>query len=112
MESDSRDPDKPVVVRWAERKAVWPNSRTRRYLTRERFLPSAIIEAASAAGVPREGPLGSAWFAHFDDTRAVSHVDVRGPTYKASLPGGAKALFCLDASGSPRPRLVLAEAAI
>ena len=48
----------------------------------------------------------------FDDMGAVSHVDVRGPTYKGSLTGGAKALFCLHAYGSPRPRLVLAEAAI
>jgi hypothetical protein len=37
---------------------------------------------------------------------------VRGPTYKGSLAGGAKSVFCLNASGSPRPRLVLAEAAI
>ena len=42
----------------------------------------------------------------------MSHVDVRGPTYRGSLKGGAKALFCLHASGLPRPRLLLAEAAI
>ena len=56
------DPDRPVAERWAERKAVWPNSPTWRYLARKRWLPSAIIEAASAAGVLREGPGGSAWF--------------------------------------------------
>ena len=49
-------PDRPVAERWAERKAVWPNSPTWRYLARKRWLPSAIIEAASAAGVLREGP--------------------------------------------------------
>jgi hypothetical protein len=42
----------------------------------------------------------------------VSHVDMRGPIYKGSLTGGAKALFSLHASALPRPRLVLAEAAI
>ena len=60
----------------------------------------------------REGPVGSAWFAHFDAEGVVAHVDVRGPTYKGALTGGAKSMFCLHASGSPRPRLVLAEAAI
>src|SRR5271165_1745776 len=43
------NPDRPVAERWAERKAVWPNSPTWRYLARKRWLPSAIIEAASAA---------------------------------------------------------------
>ena len=106
-------PERPVADRWAERKPVWPNSTTWRYLARKRRLPSAIIEAASAAGVLREGPSGSAWFAHIDGEGAVAHVDVRGPTYKGSLTGGAKSLFRLPPKGPPiRPRLVLAEAAI
>ena len=42
----------------------------------------------------------------------VAHVDVRGPTYKGSLTGGAKSLFRLPPKGPPLPRLVLAEAAI
>ena len=107
-----KNPDRPVAERWAERKAVWPNSPTWRYLARKRWLPSAIIEAASAAGVLREGPAGSAWFAHLDGHGVVAHVDVRGPTYKGSLTGGAKSLFRLPPKGPPLPRLVLAEAAI
>jgi len=79
---------------------------------RKRRLPYAIIEAASAAGVLREGPAGSAWFAHLDGHGVVAHVDVRGPTYKGSLTGGAKSLFRLPPKGPPLPRLVLAEAAI
>jgi hypothetical protein len=71
-----------------------------------------IIEAASVAGVLREGPVGSAWFAHFDRGGAVAHVDVRGPTYKGSLTGGIKSLFQLSFKGTPLPRLVLTEAAI
>ena len=105
-------PDRPVAERWAERKAIWPNSPTWRYLVRKRWLPSAIIEAAAAAGVLREGPAGSAWFAHLDGHGVVAHVDVRGPAYKGSLTGGAKSLFSLPPKGPPLPRLVLAEAAI
>ena len=104
--------ERPVAERWAQRKAVWPNSPTWRYLACKRRLPSAIIEAASTAGVLREGPAGSAWFAHLDGHGFVAHVDVRGPTYKGSLTGGAKSLFRLPPKGTPLPRLVLAEAAI
>jgi hypothetical protein len=64
------------------------------------------------AGVLREGPVGSAWFAHFDRAGDVAHVDVRGPTYKGSLTGGVKSLFRLPLNGPPLPRLVLTEAAI
>jgi hypothetical protein len=104
--------DRPVTERWADRKAVWPRSPTWRYLARKRFLPSAIIEAASAVGVLREGPAGSAWFAHLNGGGSVAHVDIRGPTYKGSLAGGAKSLFRMPPSAPIRPRLVLAEAAI
>jgi hypothetical protein len=91
---------------------VWPDSPTWLYLARERFLPSAIIEAASAARVLREGPAGSAWFAHVNGAGFVAHVDIRGPTYKGSLAGGAKSLFRLPPSAQSLPRLVLAEAAV
>jgi hypothetical protein len=104
--------DRPVAERWADRKGVWPGSPTWRYLAWKRLLPSAIIEAASAAGVLREGPGGSAWFAHVDGAGSVAHVDIRGPTYKGSLTGGAKSLFRMPANNAPLPRLILAEAAI
>jgi hypothetical protein len=101
-----------VAARWAERKAVWSNSRAWRYLKRQRGLSPTIIEAASVAGVLREGPLGSAWFAHFDRAGSVAHVDVRGPTYKGSLTGGVKSIFRLPLKGPALPRLVVTEAAI
>ena len=104
--------EKCVAERWADRKAVWPDSPTWRYLARKRSLPSALIEAASAAGVLREGSAGSAWFAHLNDAGSVAHVDIRGPTYKGSLTGGAKSLFRLTPSAQSFPRLVLTEAAI
>ena len=105
-------PDRTVAERWAERKAVWPNSPAWRYLARKRSLPSAIIEAATAADVLREGPGASAWFPHLGRHGVVAHVDVRGPTYKGSLTGGAKSLFRLPPKGPSLPRLILAEAAI
>jgi Toprim-like len=64
------------------------------------------------AGVLQEGPVGSAWFAHFDRAGAVAHVDIHGPTYRGSLTGGIKSLFRLPFKGPPLPRLVLTEAAI
>jgi hypothetical protein len=107
-----KEPDRAVAARWAEGKAVWSNSPAWRYLKRQRGLSAVIIEAASVAGVLREGPVGSAWFSHFDHAGAVAHVDVRGPTYKGSLAGGVKSLFRLPLKGSPLPRLVVTEAAI
>jgi hypothetical protein len=67
-----KDSDRAVADRWAERKAVWSNSPAWRYLRRKRGLSAAIIEAATAAGVLREGPVGSAWFAHFDRAGAAA----------------------------------------
>jgi hypothetical protein len=104
--------DRSVTERWADRKAMRPGSPAWRYLALKRHLPSVIIEAASRAGVLREGPVRSAWFAHINNAGSVAHVDIRGPTYKGSLTGGAKSLFCFRLSASVRPRLVLAEAAI
>jgi hypothetical protein len=107
-----KEPDRSVAARWAARQAVCSNSPTWRYLKRQRGLSAEIIEAASMTGVLREGPVGSAWFAHFDPGGAVAHVDVRGPTYKGSLTGGVKSLFQLPWNGPPLPRLVVTEAAI
>ena len=87
------NPDRPVAERRAERKAVWPNSPTGRYLTRKRWLPSATTGSVGRRFAGRPG--GGVWFPHLDGHGVVSHVDVRGPTYKGSLTGGAKSLFRL-----------------
>src|ERR1700679_3698375 len=60
-----KEPDRGVAARWAQRKSVSPNPAACCYLRRKRGLSKAIIETASVAGVLREGPVGSAWFAHF-----------------------------------------------
>ena len=78
----------------------------------ERRLPQAVLKAAARADVLREGPYASAWFAHRDGEGIVTHVEVRGATYKGSLTGGAKTLFRLASDPSPFSRLVLAEAPI
>jgi hypothetical protein len=104
--------ERSVAERWAERTAVCTGSPTWHYLARKRLLPPAIIGAASAAGILREGPAGSAWFAHLNGATSVAHVDIRGPTYKGSLTGGAKSLFRLPSLAQSFSRVVLAEAAI
>jgi hypothetical protein len=108
-----RGPTRPVAERWADRKPVCRNSPTWRYLRQTRRLPSLVIKIASEGGILREGPAGSAWFAHLDQDGAVTHVDVRGPRCKGSLKGGTKSLFVLPPTYPlVRPRIVLAEAAI
>jgi len=50
-------------------------------------LPAEILQAADAADVVREGPYGSAWFAHRDEVGQVSRIEIRGPACKTSLRG-------------------------
>ena len=89
-----------------------PRSPAWTYLTQHRQLPFRVLAPASAADVLREGPYGSAWFAHRDDSGNVTHVEIRGPTYKGSLKGGTKTLFRFHGGSSPPARFVLAEAPI
>ena len=87
--------------------------RTWRYLARKRFLPSAIIEAASAADVLREGPPAAPGSLRLNGAGSVAHVDIRGPTYKSSLTGGRQVPLPLaPILCDPLPRLVVAEASI
>jgi hypothetical protein len=109
---DKRGPPIPVAQRWARRPRLRRCSDAWRYLE-SRGLPHSVLTAAAQRDVIREGPRGSAWFAHRDPAGVVIHVDVRGPTYKGSLTGGCKSLFCFSHGSEARHgRLVLAEAAI
>jgi hypothetical protein len=54
----------PVAQRWDRRRLLSAGSPVWRYLTRQRGLPETILIAARAADAIREGPRGSAWFAH------------------------------------------------
>jgi hypothetical protein len=86
--------------------AVW------NYLAGTRRLPAQVLEAADGADILREGPYGSAWFAHRDDGNTVTHVEIRGPDFKGSLQGGTKSLFRLSRAGKRHCRLVITEAPI
>ena len=104
---DKRGPPIPVALRWARRPRLRRRSDAWRYLE-SRGLPRSVLTAAAQCDVVREGPHGSAWFAHRDPAGLVIHVDVRGPTYKGSLTGGCKSLFCFSLSRQARQgRLVL-----
>ena len=87
-----------------------------RYLTVARRLPQAVVVAAIRAGVLREGPHASAWFAHHDHQGRLTGFEMRGPDYRGFSAGGGKTLFRLPGrheSGSHRQsRLVVAEAPI
>ncbi|WP_294536803.1 DUF3991 and TOPRIM domain-containing protein [uncultured Rhodoblastus sp.] len=102
----------PIAERWARRPRLRQRSNTWRYL-RGRRLPEDVLFEAARCDVVREGPHGSAWFAHRDCAGAVIHVDVRGPTYTGSLTGGSKSLFVFPFDKKRRRyRFVLAEAPI
>jgi len=100
----------PVAERWAQRPRLRRHSHAWLYLS-SRGLPEALIVAAAGCDVIRDGPYGSAWFAH-RTADVVTHVDVRGPSYKGSLTGGAKSLFWFPSDTVSRNRFVLTEAAI
>jgi hypothetical protein len=101
-----------IAKKWDMRPPLKLGSRVWRYLNRERALPEAILAAAGAADVVREGPYGSAWFAHRDAAGTVTHIEVRGPDFKGSLAGGSKTLFRFSHGSPPPMRFVLAEAPI
>ena len=104
-------PDRPLAERWQSRPRLRPDSPTWRYLTGARGLPPSILVAADHADAVREGPYGSAWFAHRDESGAVTHIEIRGPDLKGSVRGGHKTLFRLAAGKLPK-RLAVTEAPI
>jgi hypothetical protein len=71
----------------------------------------ALLTAAAEQGIIRDGAYGSAWFAHGDQGQ-VTHVEIRGPSFKGSLKGGHKTLFRLRPGVAETKRLVIAEAPI
>ncbi|WP_024882407.1 DUF3991 and TOPRIM domain-containing protein [Methylosinus sp. LW3] len=101
-----------IPVRWARRPRLRRGSPVWRYLTEERRLPPSVLARAVAADAVREGPYGSAWFAHRDHEGNVSHIEIRGPDFKGSVTGGDKILFRLPGGSEPPTRFALAEAPI
>ena len=106
----------PPAQRWITRRPLSQGSRTWRYLTEERALQEAVLIAASRADALREGPYGSAWFAHRDGAGEVVGIEMRGPDYRGFSAGGDKTLFRLpgrlSSSTVPTTRLVVCEVPI
>ena len=106
------DPSRPIAERWSERPKLRRGSSVWTYLAQTRGLPPAVLAAADQADVVREGPYGSAWFAHRSNDGAVSHIEIRGPDFKGSVSGGTKVLFRLAGGRTAATRLAIAEAPI
>ena len=106
-----RGADRSPAKRWNRRPHLRQGSETWAYLTGQRALSATVLETAAEQDAAREGPYGSAWFAHRRDG-AVSHVEIRGPAYKGSLTGGHKTLFRFSIGILAPHRLAIAEAPI
>ncbi len=68
--------------------------------------------AADAADAVREGPRGTAWFAHRDGAGLLTGIEMRGPAWRGFSAGGSKTLFRLPGGSGPLPRVAVCEAAI
>ena len=102
----------PIAMRWKRRPPLSHGSPAWLYLTGQRGLPERILVAAGAADVLREGPHGSAWFAHRDDAGVLTGIEMRGPAWRGFSAGGGKTLFRLPAGQGRPTRVAVCEAAI
>jgi hypothetical protein len=68
--------------------------------------------AARAADAIREGPRGSAWFAHRDAAGSLTGIEMRGIDFRKFSAGGGKTLFRLPGGPGLLPRVAVCEAAI
>ena len=110
-----RGRDEPVVpptLRWSSRPKLREGSDSWRYLVLTRGLPPAIVAASGRADNVREGPYGSAWFAHRDGAGELTGIEMRGPNYRGFSAGGDKTLFRLQIGTRPPTRLAVLEAPI
>lgn len=96
--------------RWQGRRRPWPGSPSWTYLRDVRGTGEQVLRRATDQDALREGPHGSMWAAHVDDTSLVTGWEERGPDWRGFANGGAKILFRLGAGDGLR--LVVTEAAI
>ena len=102
----------PVAARWERRRPLSRGSPAWRYLTEQRGLPETILVSARAADAVREGPRGSAWFAHRDGAGRLTGIEMRGSDYRNFSAGGDKTLFRLPGGPGRLTRVAVCEAAI
>ncbi len=111
-----KKPELPPAERWTARRTLTRGSPTWCYLARTRALEVPVLIAAARADVLREGPYGSAWFAHRDAAGQVVGIEMRGPEYRGFSADGDKTLFQLPGrlptSSVQVMRLVVCEAPI
>jgi Toprim-like/Protein of unknown function (DUF3991) len=101
-----------VVQRWDRCRPLSHGSPAWRYLTGQRGLPDSILLAARRADAIREGPSGSAWFAHRDGAGCLTGIEMRGSDYRNFSAGGGKTLFRLPSGPGRLNRLAVCESAI
>ena len=104
--------DIPVAQRWARRRPLSHGSSAWLYLTGPRGLPESILVAARITDAVREGPHGSAWFAHRDGAGRLAGIEMRGPAWRGFSAGGGKTLFRLPGGSGRLSRVAVCEAAI
>ncbi|MBO1360281.1 DUF3991 and TOPRIM domain-containing protein [Acetobacter sacchari] len=113
-DAGAQDRKRDPAWMWDHRNPPQAGSAAWRYLSEQRGLPERVLEAAVKQNLLREGPNGTAWFAHRDNSGALSGMEMRGPEYRGFSTGGiGKRLFRFEADpGAPPSRIVVAEAAI
>jgi hypothetical protein len=108
----ARAPSLSVVQRWDRRRSLSDGSPTWRYLAQQRGLPECILLAACMADAIREGPHGSAWFAHRNGAGLLTGIEMRGSDYRNFSAGGGKTLFRLAGGPGGLTRVAVCESAI
>ncbi len=103
-------PAATLHTRWNRRGSPRRFSPTWRYLVEVRGIPVDVVAVVIANGLLREGPRGSVWAAHHDDSGGLTGWEERGPHWRGFSRDGTKMLFRLGAR-EPR-RLCVTEAAI
>jgi hypothetical protein len=98
--------------RWEKCRPLSRGSPAWLYLAGQRGLPDSVLMAARAADAVREGPRGSAWFAHRDAARCLTGIEMRGPNFRRFSVGGGKTLFRLPGGPGLLSRVAVCEAAI
>jgi len=109
---ETRSPAVPVAQRWERRRRLGRGSATWGYLTGKRALSAAVLVAADRCDAVREGPYGSAWFAHRDHAGVLTGIDMRGPGWRGFAEDADKSLFRLPGSTDVLTRLAVCEAPI
>jgi hypothetical protein len=95
---------------WQRSPPPRPGSAAWQYLTEERRLPASLLELVVRRDLVREGVRGTAWFLHRSGEQP-SGWEMRGPSFKGFLAGGAKGVFVFSLSEAPS-RIAECEAAI